>query len=83
MIFSPVSDQVPLHQPTASAFLLGFLKQNIMFRYRVRYGLKFMESIRVLLCAMPEDVERVLRIVTGLLDVVGGKACIEEGGGPS
>ena len=42
-----------------------------------------MESIRVLLCAMPQDVERVLRIVTGLLDVVGGKACIEEGGGSS
>ena len=42
-----------------------------------------MERIRVLLSAMPQDVQRVLRLVTGLLDVVAGKACIEEGGGPS
>ena len=39
-----------------------------------------MESIRVLFCAMPQDVERVLRIITDLLDVIAGKACIEDGG---
>ena len=42
-----------------------------------------MERILVLLCAMPQDVERVLRILTGLLDVVVGKGCIEDRGGPS
>ena len=32
---------------------------------------------------MLQDVERVVRIVTDVLDVVGGKACLEEGCSPS
>ena len=60
---------------------LGPLEWTIIFRHRVRQGLKFTESTRELLRAMLQDIECVLRIVKGL-DVVGGKACIEQGGGP-